>query len=300
MRCKLANGRGAQSRRNSSLIFIHLLLAITIAHLTHQHPPTMAITTCSSQTKEKPIGRALAAIAPSPVERHQERRSTWLSKSPRTTSVNPLIAELNQPRARFDNVLETLRPETLTTNKTAHNNDLNLTPPTDKANQVTPQASSTGVNLQAPCNLNPATDKNPTTATTGDNYSPQMRVHISKATETVDVNLSPAASNPPSSQSILQTATKSTSHSSNSSLFDNNASQTKTNIKDSRLIQQATQSIQRQRNEGDQLTCHRICWPLPGMANHRILDGPYRRNKGRPHEFLHQVHGSSPRRNIIH
>jgi hypothetical protein len=195
----------------------------------------MAITTHSSQTKEKPISRALAAIALSPVERHQKRRSTRLSKSPRTTNINPLIAELNQPGARFDNVLEALRPATITTNEKTHDNDLSnpcdLDPPTDKANQVTPLASPTCVDLQSSNEPTPTTNKNITTSNIGDGNSPQARVRISETTETIDVNQSPAATTT-SRRSILQSTTKSTSHNSNSSISDDDASQNKTHIKE--------------------------------------------------------------------
>jgi hypothetical protein len=122
----------------SSSLFSSLLLAIIIDNLIHRCSPTMAITTHSSQTKEKLISRALAAITPSPVERLQEQRSTRISKSPRATNINPLIAELNQPGARFNNVLEALHPAMITMNEKTHDDDLNnpcdLVPPTDKAN----------------------------------------------------------------------------------------------------------------------------------------------------------------------
>ncbi len=195
----------------------------------------MAITTRSSQTKEKPISRALAAIAPSPVECHQEQISTWISKSFCTTNVNPLIAELNQAGAQFNNVLEALCPAMITMNEKTHNDNLSnpcdFVPPTDKANRVTPLASSTCIDLQSSNEPTPTTNKNITTLNIGEGNSPQAKVRISETTETVDVNLSPAAATT-SRRSILQSTTKSTSHSSNSFISDDNASQNKTHIKE--------------------------------------------------------------------
>ncbi len=234
-RHKHANGHAARSGRMRSFLFSSLLLPIINGNPIHQCSPTMAITMRSSQPKEKPISRALPAIAPSPVERHQEQRSTRLSKSPRTTNVNPLIAELNQPGAQFNNVLEALHPATITINEKAHDDNLsnpcNLVPPTNKVNQVTPLASPTCVDLQSSNEPTPTTNKNITTSNIGEGNSPQARVRISETTETVDVNLSPAAATT-SKRSILQSTTKSTSHSSNSSTSDDNASQNKTHIKE--------------------------------------------------------------------
>jgi hypothetical protein len=87
------------------------------------------------------------------------------------------------------------------------------------------------VDLQSSNEPNPTTNKNITTSNIREGNSPQVRVHISKTTETVDVNLSPAAATT-SRRSILQSTTKSTSHSSNSSISNVNASQNKTLIKE--------------------------------------------------------------------
>ncbi len=169
------------------------------------------------------------------MERHQEQRSTWLSKSPCTTNVNPLIAELNQPGVQFDNVLEALCPAMIMTNKKTHDNNLsdpcNLVPPTNKANQVTPLASPTCIDLQSSNEPTPTTNKSITTLNIGDDNSPQARVRISETMETVDVNLSPAATTT-SRRSILQSTMKSTSHSSNSFISNDDASQNKTHIKE--------------------------------------------------------------------
>jgi hypothetical protein len=177
-------------------------------------------------------------MAPSPVERHQEQQSARLTRPPRITNVNPLIAELNQPRAHFDNVLEALRPATITTNKTTrddnHNDPCNPAPPTKKANQVTPLASPMGVDMQPSNESTPTTNTNKNTITTiiSNEKSPHARVRISKARETANVNLSPAAPNPTSRRSILQPTTKGTSHSLNSFISDDNDSQNKTHIKE--------------------------------------------------------------------
>ncbi len=55
----------------------------------------MGITTRASSSKDKPTSRAIIAIAATP----KERQSKQLAKSPRTVSVNPLIAKINLPRA---------------------------------------------------------------------------------------------------------------------------------------------------------------------------------------------------------
>jgi hypothetical protein len=129
-------------------------------------------------------------------------------------------------------------------NETANNDNLkDPYPSTDKANQVTPQASPTGVNPQTPSKSNPITHENPTTATNGDKNSPQARVRISKATEMVDVNLSPTAPNPSNRRSIpaalpttrrsiLQPASHGVSQSSNSSLSDNEVSDNEPHVKE--------------------------------------------------------------------
>jgi hypothetical protein len=181
------NGHDAQSAEKISVLLSLLLFTTTTAITSLLQPPIMAIATHSLQAKEKPIGRTLASIAPSPDEQHQERRSTRLSKSPRTTSVNPLIAELNQTRSRFNNVLETLRPPTTHTmnnlkDALEEEDPGNMNLPTDKANRVSPnQESPSSVNLQTP--------------NVEDDTPPQARVHISEATESVVTDQSPTEPN---------------------------------------------------------------------------------------------------------
>jgi hypothetical protein len=120
-------------------------------------------------------------------------------------------------------------------NKKTHNDNLSspcdLVPPTNKANQVPPLASPTCIHLQSSNKPTPTTNKNITTLNIGEGNSPQVRVRISETTETVDMNLSPAAATT-SRRSILQSTTKSTSHSSNSSISNDDASQNKTHIKE--------------------------------------------------------------------
>jgi hypothetical protein len=223
---KPVNGRTVEMIRMSPLFFFSLLIAIISAKHSPRHSPTMAIATRSSQPKEKPVGRALVAIAPSPVERHQGRRSDRLAKSPRNGNVNPLIAELNLPGAQYNNVMEALCPAaTLTNNKPLDDNfndPCDLVPPSerakdsDKANEVTPLSSPTGIDQQPP-------SKNSIATTSGKDDSPQTRVRISNATEVVENNPSPTATTT-SRRSILQSTANITSHSLNSSVSDDDAS----------------------------------------------------------------------------
>jgi hypothetical protein len=220
--------------RTSLLFFFSQLLTTVNVNPTLRYPSTMAIATRSSNTKEKLIGRALAAIAPSPMEHCQGQRSDRLSKSPRNRNVNPLIAELNQPRAQFNNVMEALRPAAKLTNNILPNDKLNkpcdLVPPPgkgtdpDKATKITPLLSPTGVDQQ-PANNN-------STSTISDkDASPPTRVWISDATEMVANNTSPTAT-ATNRRSILQSTVNITIQSSNSSVSDDNASQSKSNLKE--------------------------------------------------------------------
>ncbi len=91
-----------------------------------------------------------------------------------------------------------------------------------------------GVDMHPSNESTPTTNTNENTTTTiiGNEKSSQARVRISEARETANVNLSPAAPNPPSRRSILQPTTKGTSHSLNSSISDDDDSQNKTHIKE--------------------------------------------------------------------
>ncbi len=104
----------------------------------------MGITTCPLTSKGKPTSRAIIATAATP----KKRRSEWLAKSPCTVNVNSLLAEINLPMNRFDNILEALRPSTSPMDNGLK--DLcNLTPLTDNNIQVTQLASPIGVDLLA-------------------------------------------------------------------------------------------------------------------------------------------------------
>jgi hypothetical protein len=98
-----------------------------------------------------------------------------------------------------------------------------MAPPLEKTNQVTPLASSTGVNQQ-PIEVSSTTKNN------GSKGSPQARVHISKAVVTVEAEPMPAAPTM-SRRSILQSAPTGVSQGSNSSISDDDTSQSKNHIK---------------------------------------------------------------------
>jgi hypothetical protein len=227
---KPANGHAVVMIWTSSLFFVSLLIAIISANPAPQHPPTMAIAMRSSQPKEMPASRALVTIAPSPMERHQGQRSNYLAKSPRNGNVNPLVAKLNLPGTQYNNVMEALCPAAMSTNNKPlddnFNDPCNLVPPSkrakdsDKANEVTPLSSLTGIDQQWP-------SKNSITITSGKDDSPQTRVRISDATEVVENNPYPTATTT-SRRSILQSTANITSQILNSSVSDNDASQSKT------------------------------------------------------------------------
>jgi hypothetical protein len=91
----------------------------------------MEITTRTTISKEKPTR---TTITPK-----QAQQSTRLPKLPRSDNVNSILAEINLPTSRFDNVLEALRPSTgRGSNKdNTLDNQCDLEPPTDKNNQIT-------------------------------------------------------------------------------------------------------------------------------------------------------------------
>jgi hypothetical protein len=110
------------------------------------------------------------------------------------------------------------------------NDPCNLAPPSkrakdsDKANEVTPLSSPTGVNQQPP-------SKNSIATTSRKDDSPLTRVRISNATEVVENNPSPTATTT-SRRLILQLTANITSQSFNSSVSDDDASQSKTHLKE--------------------------------------------------------------------
>ena len=86
------------------ILIISFLFFILNASPSPQYTTTMGIKTRSATPKDKPISKTLVATAATPVDCHKDWRSKRLAKSPHPTSGNPLITELNQPGARFDNV----------------------------------------------------------------------------------------------------------------------------------------------------------------------------------------------------
>jgi hypothetical protein len=145
--------------------------------------------------------------------------------------VNSLIAKINLPGARFDNFLEALHPANATAHKNAHDNNPSSDPctlaqPPKNANHITPIASLMGVDHQ------PKEEDIDTTKDNSTEETPQAtRVCISEATVSVDAYPTPAA--PANSRKlILQSALQGMSKGSNSSLSDDEASQTRTHIKE--------------------------------------------------------------------
>jgi hypothetical protein len=128
------------------MIMMILLLIITPFNFIDVDLPrlcsTMHTTMHATIAKEKPTR---TAITPKPV-----RRSTCSSQSPHSDKVNFLLAKINLPMSRFDNILEALHPST---RQDSHMDDdladpCNMTLPADNDNQITPLASSMGVNIQ--------------------------------------------------------------------------------------------------------------------------------------------------------
>jgi hypothetical protein len=89
---------------------------------------------------------------------------------------------------------------------------------------VTPLSSPTGIDQQPP-------SKNSIATTSGKDDSPQTRVRISDATEVVENNPSPTATTT-SRRLILQSTANITSQSLNSSVSDDDASQSRTHLKE--------------------------------------------------------------------
>jgi hypothetical protein len=111
LRCKCASNHAA-----GVLLMISLFIVALPKHLVHINSTpgpfsTMGILTCASTSKDKPMSRAIITTAATPTE----RQSKQLVKSPRTANVNSLLAEINLPTKRFDNVLKALRPSTCPT-----------------------------------------------------------------------------------------------------------------------------------------------------------------------------------------
>jgi hypothetical protein len=124
-----------------SLSFLITTLLSSSSVNPHQYPSTMGIKMHATITKEKPTR---TTITPK-----QARRITHLSKSPHSNDLNLLLAEVNLPTPRLDNVLEAFRPTTGQNSQKDNNNldnPCNLAPPTEKTNCQIPLISSpTGI-----------------------------------------------------------------------------------------------------------------------------------------------------------
>jgi hypothetical protein len=134
----------------SSLIFISLLLILNVSS-PYWSPPTMAITTRSTISKEKPISQALVVTTATPVKCYQDQCSGRLARSPWTSNVNNHLAEINRPITRLNNVLEALRPSRNSTPNNPNDNldaPCNLTPQTNKSGRMTTLDLPTGVDVQ--------------------------------------------------------------------------------------------------------------------------------------------------------
>jgi hypothetical protein len=121
-----------------SVFLIALLLATSIHVNPLQYYSAMGILTRAVISKEKPTR--------TPITPKQAQQPTWISKSPQSENVNSLLAGINLPASRFDNVLKALRPST---RRGSNNNNYledpcNLESPADKNNQIIKIASPTG------------------------------------------------------------------------------------------------------------------------------------------------------------
>jgi hypothetical protein len=183
---------------------------------------TMGITMRVTTVKDKPTGKAITTTAAT----SKERRSKRLAKSPRTVNVNSLISEINLPTTQFDDVLEALRLMMMqdSPQDKGLNAPCNLAPPAEKADQIASFASPTGIKQHLIV-------INGTTMNTGTEASPQARVSISKTTTTVEAEPTSTASTSTSRRLILQSESKSTTQESNPSISDDEASQSRSHLK---------------------------------------------------------------------
>jgi hypothetical protein len=196
-------------------------------------PPTqatMAIATCSLNRHHL---SQKAQQAKTTTHRGGNCRSKrHLDKSPKSVNINAIIADINLPQTRFKTILTALGPAAEGGNETeqkTQDNDLDnlhtLEPPPEKADHVTPLASLTGIDHQ------PNKEDSATTNNDGKEESPQARVRISKAPVPADTNQMPAAPTT-SRRLILQSALTGASQRSNSSMSNDEASHSKSHIKE--------------------------------------------------------------------
>ena len=166
---------------------------------------TMVTMTRATIAKEKPTR---TAITPKPM-----LRSTRSSQSPRSDKVNSLLAKINLPTFRFDNVLEALHSSTRQDSQMDDNLDdpCNLTLPTDKDNPITPLASPMGIDIQtlgSPTPVNNAMAPQANEPLQDQSTPPNKGVCINKtaiSTETATIPIRPSQQ----SISILQSTTNS-------------------------------------------------------------------------------------------
>jgi hypothetical protein len=188
----------------------------------------MGIMTHTSIAKEKPNSRTEHSKT---VTTPKEWRSTWHSKSPRSADINSLLAEINLPTSWFENFLKALCPLMGSdSQKEDLVNPCNLTPPSEKNNQITPHASPMSIDhhsfLVNGAAKNPTTDGSPQ-----DHATPPTRgVRISKTATTVDADATPAVSST-SRKLILQLAVRRTTQEFYRAPADDDDGQSKSHLK---------------------------------------------------------------------
>jgi hypothetical protein len=180
-----ANGYAVGVLSMSSLCFIGLISLVIYVYTTPGSITTMGITMRASIFKKKPTSRAIITTTATP----KEWQSKQLAKSPRTGNINSLLAMINLPSNRFDNVLEALRPTTSPSTDNDLNDPCDLTPLTNKNMHEIQIALPMGVDKQeAGChtpvnNASPLANEATNTQTTPPSRS--MRI---KETATLVVN----------------------------------------------------------------------------------------------------------------
>jgi hypothetical protein len=184
--------------------FLIVILLVSLLYVDpFQYPSTMGIMMWAVISKEKPTR---TTITPK-----QAQRTTRLSKSPHSDNVNSLLAEINLPTSRFNNILEALRPITgRGSDKQGNtlNNPCDLELPADKDNQITPNASPTGVDtftLEVPSPVNNADP--PANKDLQDQQTPSTRgVCINDMAMQVEALTTPARTSSQRHKSILQSS----------------------------------------------------------------------------------------------
>jgi hypothetical protein len=183
-RRKHANNRAVGVMQMILFFIFASLCPLIYVNLPPRLLTTMGITTCTAIAKEKPTSKAITTTAATP----KELRSKRQYKSPRSVNINSLLAEINLPVTRFDNVLEALRPLNSPTDD-GLNNPCNLALLTDKNNLVTQLMSPMGVDTQAIGFPAPIDNVSPqANESLQDQTIPASRsVHINKTATLVDI-----------------------------------------------------------------------------------------------------------------